>query len=276
MKFKEGNLTARIENVKTGEFGMMANTYNSMADTIQQNIEDLRGVDNLRKELIANISHDLRTPIASIQGYTETLLMKKEHLSEEEEIKYLGVVMKNSKKLKKLVDDLFELSKLEAKQRQLMPENLQMAELVQDVADKYRIIAKEKGISFNTVYSKNLPVVSADLALIDRVLQNIIDNAIKFCKTGDVITLELSLNSDSIRTTVSDTGSGIDADELPHIFERYRKGKILTDTQKGSGLGLAIVKKIMELHETDIYVESKKNKGTTFYFDLPLGDKKVA
>ncbi len=276
MRFKDGDLNARIENVTRGEFGVIADTYNKMADTIQENIEELRGVDNLRKELIANISHDLRTPIASIQGYAETLLLKKEHLSEEEQVKYLGVVMKNSKKLKKLVDDLFELSKLEAKQRELNPEALQMAELVQDVTDKYRIIAKEKGISFNTIYSKNLPLVSADLALIDRALQNIIDNAIKFCETGDVITLELSLNGDSIRTKVSDTGAGIEAEELPHIFERYRKGKILTDTQKGSGLGLAIVKKIMELHHTDVYVESQIKKGTTFFFDLPLGERAIA
>jgi len=269
-KFQKGDLDARVVGVAKGEFGVIAKTYNDMADTIQKNIEDLRGVDNLRKELIANISHDLRTPIASIQGYAETLLMKKDELQVEDREKYLQIVMKNSQKLKKLVDDLFELSKLEAKQRELQPEALQMAELIQDVADKYRIIAKEKGISINTIYSKNLPLVQADLALIDRALQNIIDNAIKFCKTGDVITLELSQNNKALRTKVSDTGAGIDPVELPHIFERYRKGKILTDTQKGSGLGLAIVKKIMELHKTDVHVESNLSKGTTFFFDLPL------
>lgn len=276
LKFKDGDLDARVEDVNKGEFGMMANTYNQMADTIQENIEKLTGVDNLRKELIANISHDLRTPIASIKGYTETLLIKKEQLSDKDQEKYLQVVLKNSNKLQKLVDDLFELSKLEAKHTELNPEALQLAELIQDIADKYRIIAKEKGISFNTVYSKNLPIVEADLALIDRALQNIIDNAIKFCEQGDVITLELSKNGDSIRTKVSDTGAGIDAEELPHIFERYRKGKILTDAQKGSGLGLAIVKKIMELHETDVHVDSQINVGTTFYFDLPHGRKAIA
>jgi len=271
--FKKGELNARVQGVKGGEMGLVANTFNDMAGTIQGNIEDLKSVDNLRKELIANISHDLRTPIASIQGFVETLMIKGDTISETDKTRYMEIVMQNTDKLKKLVDDLFELSKLEAKQRELKPEALQMAELIQDTADKYRIIAQKKGISINTIYSKNLPMVEADLALIDRALQNIIDNAIKFCKDGDVINLELSQHDDKVRIKIADTGTGIAAKELPFIFERYRKGKFLTDTQKGSGLGLAIVKKIMELHKTDISVESVMEKGTAFFFDLPMYGK---
>lgn len=270
-KFGDGDLTARVQGIKgNNELAEIAVTYNQMADTIQQNIEELKGVEKLRKELIANISHDLRTPIASIQGFAETLLMKDDTLAKEDRTRYLEIIMKSSDTLKKLVNDLFELSKLESNQRKLQAEPVQLAELMQDVADKYRLIAQEKGISINTVYSKNLPMVEADLALIDRALQNIIDNAIKFCKEGDVITLELAENNQGISTIIRDTGEGIDAKELPFIFDRYRQGKILSDSQKGSGLGLAIVKKIMELHKTDVTVDSIKNQGTTFEFSLPF------
>lgn len=271
--FQNGNLNARVKGVQGGEMGLLANTYNEMADTIQKNFEDLQGVDNLRKDLIANISHDLRTPIASIKGFIETLMIKAEDLSDDDRKRYMEIVLKNSEKLKKLVDDLFELSKLEAKQRSIQPEAIQMAEIIQDIADKYRILAHKKGVSINTVYSKNLPLVYADIALIDRALQNIIDNAINHCEEGDVITLELIPEGDRVKVSVSDTGSGIAPEELPHIFERYRKGKFITDSQKGSGLGLAIVKKIMELHNISIHVNSILEKGTRFFFKLPVYER---
>jgi len=248
----------------------LANTFNDMADTIQSNINDLQSVDTLRKELIANISHDLRTPIASIRGFVETLIIKGDDLSEEKKKWYMEIVIKNVDKLKKLVDDLFELSKLEAKQLPIQQEAIQMAEIIQDIADKYRIIAKEKGVSLNTVYSKDLPLVYADIALIDRALQNIIDNAIAHCKKGDVVTLELSREHQEVKITISDTGCGIAEKELPYIFERYRKGKFLNDTKEGSGLGLAIVKRIMDLHNINISVKSALNQGTAFFFSLPI------
>ncbi|WP_053978540.1 sensor histidine kinase [Mangrovimonas xylaniphaga] len=269
-EFKAGNHDARVKGVKQGEMGLLANTFNDMADTIASNIEELQSVDNLRKELIANISHDLRTPIASIRGFVETLMIKGDELTEAQKERYMEIVLKNSDKLKKLVDDLFELSKLEAEQRTPDYEPVQMAEIIQDIADKYRIIAQKKGVSINTVYSKDLPLVYADIALIDRALQNIIDNAINHCEQGDVVTLELTRNDDELKVSISDTGSGISTEELPHIFERYRKGKFLTDSKKGSGLGLAIVKRIMDLHQVSIHVKSVLNQGTEFFFSLPI------
>jgi signal transduction histidine kinase len=268
--FQKGNHNARIKGIKHGEMALLANTFNEMANTIQSNIKNLQSIDTLRKELIANISHDLRTPIASIRGFVETLMIKEDELTEEKKKWYMEIIIKNVDKLKKLVDDLFELSKLEAKQLPIQQEAIQMAEIIQDIADKYRIIAKEKGVSLNTVYSKDLPLVYADIALIDRALQNIIDNAIAHCKKGDVITLELSREDQEVKIIISDTGCGIAEQELPHIFERYRKGKFLNDTKEGSGLGLAIVKRIMDLHNINIGVKSALNQGTAFFFNLPI------
>jgi len=267
-KFKAGDLQHRIKDVDGGELGEVASTFNEMAGELENQIEELKGVDKLRKELIANISHDLRTPVAAIQGFAETLIQKKD-LSESDRDRYSGIIVQNSVRLKKQVDDLFELSKLESSARKVHAEPVQLAELLQDIADKYRLLAKEKGVSINTLYSQNLPLVMADIALIDRALQNIIDNALKFCSKGDVINLELASNRDSVSIKVVDSGQGIAAEDLPFIFDRYKRS-VAKENAKGSGLGLAIVKKIMELHKTEIKVESQLDKGSTFTFDLPL------
>jgi len=267
--FKEGNHSVRIHLKSGGELANVANTFNSMAETIEQNIVQLKSVEELRKELIANISHDLRSPIASIQGFTETILMKEGVLKEEERKKYLEIILQNSENLSKLVNDLFELSKLESNPQMIKQEPVQVAELVQDVADKFQILAKEKNISINTIYSKSLPLVYADIQMTDRVFQNILDNAIKYCNPGDVITIELELLKDSVKVKISDTGKGISEEELPYIFTRYYRGS-KTKGANSTGLGLAIVKKILDLHKSNIEVFSKINQGTRFEFQLPL------
>ena len=267
--FKEGNHSVRIDLKSGGELAHVAETFNGMAETIQQNIIQLKSVEELRKELIANISHDLRSPIASIQGFTETILLKEARISEEERKKYLEIILQNSENLSKLVGDLFELSKLESNPQMIQPEPVQVAELVQDVADKFQLLAKEKNISINTIYSKSLPLVYADIQMTDRVFQNILENAIKYCKANDVVTIELELKNDGVLVKISDTGKGIAEDELPYIFTRYYKGN-KTKGANSTGLGLAIVKKILDLHKSSIQVYSKINHGTRFEFTLPL------
>ncbi len=269
--FKEGNLGARIHVRSKGEVRQLAETFNSMAGTIEDNIEELKSVEALRKELIANVSHDLRSPIASIQGFAETILIKKDSIKKEELHRYLKAIENNTQNLNKLVNDLFELSKLETNSQKVSPEPTQLAELVQDVAEKFRILAQKKSISINTIYSKNLPLAFVDISLIDRVFQNIIDNAIKYCKESDSILIELDVQQDEIQVRVKDTGAGISEKDLPHIFSRYYKGAESDSFAKGStGLGLAIVRKILELHNSTIKVFSELNKGTTFEFGLPL------
>ncbi len=269
-KFRDGDLSSRIEVKSNDDLDQIGTVFNSMADTIEQNIEELKGLENLRKELISNISHDLRTPIASIQGYAETLLLKKDSIEPEEREKYLDIIYKNCENLQDLVTNLFELSKLQSNQMSLNREPFSIAELVHDVANKYRLMSQKKGVSINTIVSKDIPVVDADVLLIDRVLQNLIDNAIRFCHDGDTINIELnSLNSEEVSVTISDTGEGIPRDHLPHIFERYfKKG----ERGGSSGLGLAIVKRIIDLHETSIDVNSVVGQGTSFRFSVPVAN----
>ncbi len=267
-EFRRGNLSKRISVRSKGELDRIGHVFNDMANTIEQNIQEMKGMDNLRRELISNVSHDLRTPVASIQGYAETLMLNKDSLKQEEKEKFLGIIYQNCGRLKSMVEDLFELSKLEAQQVKPVAEPFSIAELVYDITDKYRIISRKKGVSVNTVIAKDLPLVEADISMVDRVLQNLIDNAIKFCEEGDTVNIEIdSTDPEKVEISVMDSGKGISQEDLKHVFQRYYKAN--KDPQ-GTGLGLAIVKKIIELHNSTIRVFSQLGKGTTFIFDLPV------
>ena len=267
-QFRKGNLSARIPVKNEGELDRIGLVFNQMADTIERNIQELKGVDNLRRELISNVSHDLRTPVASIQGYAETLLLKKDQVSKDDQQKYLETIYKSCIRLKKQVNDLFELSKLETNQIKPHPEPFSIAELVYDIANKYRMISRKRGISINAVIAKDLPLVEADISMIDRILQNLIDNAVKFCDEGDTINIEIDTrNPEKVQVRVADSGRGIKQEDLPNVFQRYYKGN--TD-KPSTGLGLAIVKKMIELHHSSIEVFSQYGRGTTFIFDLPV------
>ena len=260
--FKNGNLSARIKKKRKDELGEFTDTFNEMADTIVQNMEDLKTMDNLRRELVANVSHDLRTPLATMQGYLETILIKANSLSEEEKTKYLQTIFKSTERLRKLVDELFELSKLEAREKKPKPEPFSIAELLQDVHQKNLILAEAKKIELKTNFPYDLPLAYADIGMMERVLQNLIDNAIKFTPQGGNIVLQLKKENNDIIISISDSGEGIVDSELSHIFDRYNRSK-RTESNDGLGLGLAIVKKILEVHSIEINVESKKNIGTT-------------
>jgi signal transduction histidine kinase len=267
-EFRVGNLGKRIEVKNEGELDRIGLVFNEMADTIERNIQELKGVDNLRRELISNVSHDLRTPVASIQGYAETLLLKKDTIQPGEQEKYLEVIYKSCGRLKKMVEDLFELSKLQAQQVKPHLEPFSIAELVYDIANKYRIISQKKGISVNTVIAKDLPLVEADISMIDRVLQNLIDNAVKFCKEGDTINIEIDTKSpERVEVRVADSGQGIKQEDLGNVFQRYYKAR---EDEQSTGLGLAIVEKMVELHNSSIHVFSQFGQGTTFAFELPV------
>lgn len=230
-------------------------------------VVERREVEQMRQELVANVSHDLRTPLASIQGYLETLLMKKDDLDDERFERYLKTSLRSTEKLRNLVDELFELSKLEANERPLHVEPLAIDDLIHDIILNLKIDARDKGVTLDAILPKDLPQVKADIALVDRVLQNLISNSIKFCSEGDTIRVSADLKDEHVFVKVTDTGEGIDSNELPNIFNRFHRG----DTKKaGTGLGLAIVKNVLELHDSEYHIESEKGKGTTFTFSLPV------
>jgi signal transduction histidine kinase len=236
---------------------------------LEANLEELKHTDDLRRELIANVSHDLRSPIASIRGYLETVIMKEDQISVEERSKYLNMILSSSVMLSHLVEELFELSKLDAHQIKVNPEAFSMAELVHDVVMKYKPQAEKSGVQLEVAKPPQPYIVYADIGLIERALSNLIENAIKYTPEKGTVKVVLNEEGKAIVTTVSDTGTGISPDDLPNVFDRFYRGqKDKMRDPEGTGLGLAIAKKILELHESDIQVESQLNLGTKFYFAL--------
>jgi signal transduction histidine kinase len=267
-RFKEGDYTARIEGYAQGNLGMLTSTFNEMADVIVDNIDKISATDKFRQELIANVSHDLRTPLSIMQGYVETLMMKKDELTVADREKYLTIVYDSNRKLAVLVEQLFQYAKLEANLITPEKEPFLIAELVADIKMAYQLKADEKKIRLIIQAPDKLPLVFADISLTERVLQNLLDNAFKFTPVGGTITILLTETNAGVKVAVTDTGIGISPEELTHIFERYKQIDPRSPETKGMGIGLAIVKKILELHHVTIVVSSEPGKGTTFNFEL--------
>ncbi|MEL6916323.1 MAG: HAMP domain-containing sensor histidine kinase [Bacteroidota bacterium] len=267
-KFQEGDLDARIENPEKSDIEVFAHSFNDMADTIVGNIDKMKSVDLLRRELIANVSHDIRTPLAILKGYVETMQMKKDSLSNAEKDEYLQITNDNVDKLSKLINQLFEYSKLEAEQVTPIKEPFSITELSHDLIAKFKVLADQKQITLQLRNPEENCMVFADVSLVERALQNLIENAIKYTENKGTVSLSLKRSNDNVEINITDTGTGIPVGELPFIFDRYKQVEHNTKTQ-GSGLGLAIVKKIMDLHDTTITVLSKPKEGSSFIFHLP-------
>lgn len=268
--FELGKYDMRIDIGSEDEVGELGRAFNNMADTIEQYVSALEKNDHLRRELIANVSHDLRSPLASIQGYLETILMKNEVLSSSERKNFLELSLKNVINLNKLVHELFELSKLDARQTEPEMEPFSIAELIQDVVLKFQPESERRKIHLITRLPVNLPFVRGDIGMIERVLSNLIENALHFTPKEGRITIGLERIDKNIRISVSDTGEGIPEEDLPHIFDRfYRVEKSRSRNSGGSGLGLAIACKMVRLHKSELQVSSRLRSGSTFSFSLP-------
>ncbi len=252
------------------EIDRLGLTVERMSRRMVELIAQLRQADTARRDMVANISHDLRTPLTSLQGYLETVLMKGEGLSPDDRRHYVELALKHSQRLGQLTEELFELAKLESDQSPLRVESFSLAELVQDVAQKFRLEAENRRIALDTEIPRDAATVTGDIALIERVLENLIENALRYTPTGGRVRLSLIPGEGRVMAQISDSGPGIPSDELPHIFERfYRVEKARGDGLEGSGLGLAIVQRILQLHDSPIEVESEPGVGTSFRFALP-------
>jgi len=251
------------------EIDRLTVTFKQLVDRIQTQMEKLKKADSLRRELVTNVSHDLRTPLATLQGYIETLFLKDKSLSAEDRKHHLEIAIQHCERLSKLVDELFELAKLESHEIQAHYEPFNISELAHDVVQKFDLSAKEKQLSIQIDLDPGLPFVNADIAMIERVIENLLDNAVRHTPPGGSIRLTLSPQNADIAVGVSDTGCGIPGEDLPFIFDRYyQREKTRTAKTGYSGLGLAIARRVLELHNKPIRVESTPGSGTTFTFLL--------
>ena len=255
------------------EIDRLGKMFAQMSDRIIHQMNDIRHADRLRRELVSSVSHDLRTPLASLRGYLETMLMKGGDMDLQEQRQYLSTAMKHAERLEKLISELFELAKLDAEETQIHPEPFHLGELVHDILQKFQLSAEKKAIRLETRFTENLPFVYADIGMIERAIQNLVDNAIRYTQEGGSVTHELVPDDSGITVKISDNGSGISPEDIPYIFDRFYRARLRErDDSDGTGLGLAITKRIVELHGSRIDVQSELNVGTTFSFHLPLSE----
>ena len=249
------------------EIDTLGESYNAMAERIIEQVQALEDKDSLRRNLIANVSHDLRTPLASLQGYLETLQLKTDELNTAQRKHYLAIAHQQSERLTHLVAELFELSKLDANETQPEREPVALGELVMDVVQKYRLQAEENRVHLEVRIPTGLPFVRADIAMLDRVLENLLGNALTHTPEEGHVNIELRGQTGGVWLSLCNSGKGIHEEDLPHVFERFYQAPE-TRHGRGAGLGLAIVKRILELHGSDIEAESLPGKKTCFSFFL--------
>ena len=252
------------------EINQLRGAFRRMANKIHEQFENIKETDRLRRELVTNVSHDLRTPLASMHGYVETLLIKNDTLSSKERLHYLEITRKHTHRLGQLIGDLFDLSRLESHSINPELEIFSLAELLQDVTQDFELDAQKKNITLVVKGGPGDSMVYADIGLMQRVLENLIRNALKFTPQGGEICINLDRKPGSVAVAVEDNGCGIAESDLERVFDRYYH--IDQDKEDGpdsTGLGLAIVRKILDLHGSRITVSSVLNEGTRFEFELP-------
>lgn len=249
------------------EIDAMERSFSRMSARIARQLEQLEKQDKERRDLITNLSHDVRTPLTHLQGYLETMLLKGEGLSVEERREYLEIAVQRSEQLGRLVADLLELAKLDNPEQLSVEEDFSMSELVQDVAQRFRLTARERGIELGLHIDGSSTRVRGNLGAVERALENLIENAFCYSERGARVDVRVARCGDAVEVEVCDTGPGVPAHELEHIFDRfYRCSSRDSSAEPGSGLGLSIAHRVLELHGVDLACDSRVGEGTTFHF----------
>lgn len=247
------------------EIAMLGQAFAQMTQRIAAQWRELTAQDQQRRELFANISHDLRTPLTSLHGYLETLLVKADSLDPGERRRYLEIALAQSRKVSRLAQELFELARLEYGVVKPEKEPFALADLVQDVFQKFELAAEARHQRLVPDIAPGLPVVTADLGMIERVLTNLLDNAIRHTPEGGEIVVQLRHGHESVCVEISDTGPGIPGDVQKTLFTRPA---FTSAGGRSGGLGLVIVQRILQLHGSDIRLLQRAGRGAVFLFQL--------
>jgi signal transduction histidine kinase len=263
-----GELETRIPVTGQDEIAQLAFTFNSMAAQLQAAAEQRRQVEQLRRDLIAWVSHDLQTPLASIRAVVEALA---DGVVEDAETsqRYLRTAQRDIASLSILIDDLFQMAQLDAGGLKLDLEDNSLSDLISDTLESFSETAKVNGISLQGSVTPQVDPVWMDAQRIGRVLNNLVGNALRYTPSGGQVRVKGSLLDDMVLVEVIDSGEGIPEQDLPLVFDRFYRGeKSRSRTTGGAGLGLAIARGIVEAHHGQINVESQPGKGTRFFFTL--------
>ncbi|MBN3821414.1 HAMP domain-containing histidine kinase, partial [Paraburkholderia sp. Se-20369] len=251
------------------DIAVLESTYAQMADRIGEQWRALTHQDLQRRELIANISHDLRTPLTSLHGYLETLSLKAGTLDDAERRRYLSIALAQSAKVGRLAQALFELARLESGGVQPAPEDFSLVDLVQDVFQKFELAAKARHIALHARIPPRVPNVTADLGMIERVLTNLLDNALRHTPEQGEIEVTLAPRDGKVSVTVADTGPGIPPERREGLFQRPQRPMNAGGATVNGGLGLLIVHRMLMLHDSRIRLVDRAGRGAVFEFALP-------
>jgi len=255
-----GDFSARIKTKKQDEIGKLAETINYLG-------QQLSKIEQLRKDLIANVSHELRTPLSLIRGYAETIRDVTGNAPDKRD-KQIGIIIEETERLSKIVEDILNLAQLQAGYFELNKSRFPISEFIDGIVKRFNVLSENTGVQIVKEGCSDA-LVKADEARIGQVLFNLINNGLKHTPGGGKVTIKTIDGPNLVRIEVSDTGSGIPEEDLPHIWDRfYKANKAGGKRTIGTGLGLAIVKSVLEAHRVDYGVKSEKDVGTTFWFEL--------
>lgn len=258
--YSMGNYKERVEIPEKDEIGQLANRMNAMGESLSINEE-------LKRELIANVSHELRTPLTLIRGYAETLRDVTGGNPQKRE-KQLGVIIEETQRLGSIVEDILNLSQLQAGAIHLVEEPFVLQEMIQAIKSRYELQKENKKLQVAGL-EETQEILWGDKKRIEQVFYNLINNAFAHTEEAGIVEIVITNKKERVKIEIKDHGEGIAEEELTHIFERYYKGKRSGENKEhGIGLGLSIVKNILELHNVEFGVESEVGKGSIFWFEL--------
>ena len=254
------------------EFGQLTKAFSAMLSTLQSQWDTMRRLDHFRREAVSNLSHDLRSPLTATAGCLETLEARwADDPARAEDRRLAGVALRNTRNAAGLVQALGDLATLDEPSFELRLERVDLRELLDDIAMRFHERSTRNGIVLEAMPEGTPVIARVDIELFERAVANLVDNALKFCAAGCRITLAAETRGKDIQVDVADTGPGIRADELPHLFDRFYQARNTVEpasAETGRGLGLAIVKRIAELHGGQVRVTSELGLGTRVTIQL--------
>ncbi len=259
-RMETGDYSTRVRTRSRDEVGQLATAFNRMS-------AELENLEQSRRDLLANVSHELKTPITAIRAHLENLLDG----VEQPDPRTLQVMLAQTERLGRLIEQLLELSRLESGELPLQREELALAPLVTRVLSEIDVARSDRGVAVDSELPDDLPFVDADPERVHQVLFNLLDNAVRFTPSGGAVTVSAHRHNGSVEVRVADTGAGIPQEHLPRLFERfYRADPARSREDGGTGIGLAIARSVVEAHGGHIHAESELGEGSVFTFDLPV------
>jgi signal transduction histidine kinase len=259
-RMARGDYGQRVKARSRDEVGQLAEAFNRMAG-------EMESLERLRRDLVANVSHELKTPISALRARLENLLDG----VEQPDPMLIAVMLQQTERLSRLVDQLLELSRLESGDVPLTLEPVELSSLVEQVVNEVEVARAGRGIHVRNLVSHDLPLLEADRERLHQVLFNLLDNAFRFSQQGGQVTVRADRENGSCQVSVEDNGPGIPAEHLPFVFERfYRVDQSRSRHDGGTGIGLAIARSVVEAHGGRIWAESHIGEGSRFRFVLPL------